>query len=100
MEDYKELESIYKLINQKKGLLKLPGKFSKDKLFSEILSQVQIKVFEKSVKKVLSKISLEDINSFFYTIFTLFRIFIKDSTFYYYYFQESNKKFRILLRRE
>lgn len=100
MIDYIEIQSIYKLINQKKGLLKLPEKVNKDSLFNQIFSELQINSFKKSIKEVFNKISFDDEKNFFNKIFVLLRLFIENTKFYYYYYEEFSQTYEYLYSEE
>lgn len=96
MKNFSEFQDLYKIIKQKKGLLKFPKDIINDKNIEEILRELQTKIFEKSIEKSLERSSFEDYIEFFNKIFALLRIFVPDGKFFYYYYEEFSKDYELL----
>ncbi len=95
MGNFKEITNIYKLINQKKGLLKLPQKYNQDKLINNLLKDLQTHVFENAINQVLEKSSLGNDKEFFQKLYKFFQVFLPDAKFYYYYYEEISNTYEL-----
>lgn len=100
MEHFKELEDLYKLIIQKKGLLKFHPKYLQNKTLNSMLTDLQTHVFNKSIDQILKNSKFDKNNEFFNKIFTFFRVFIPDTKFYYYFYEEISNTYELLYGEE
>ncbi len=95
MNELNELENIYNQILQKKGLIKLEKKNFTNKIIANLISDLKLYNFEKSINKVFNKSNINDENDFFKKIYSFLKIFLKDGIFFYYFYEENSDSYDI-----